>query len=204
MKRWTIEEENKLIEYIEQEHTSKDISSELGRSIKSIQHKRTRLGIALKNTSRLKTNKQYILELSQVNSNFIALEKYVGNRIPILHKCLLCNSEYKSTPETRLVGRGCNICSHKDNSGSIPLDKPGITYLVYIPRYKIYKFGITSKTINERMLDNNIPIYDNILERRFDLGIDAINLEKLWKSNLSKYLVNTGKLKTGNTETFKL
>ena len=41
-----------------------------------------------------------------------------------------------------------------------------------------------------------------IFIREFNNGKDAFLLEKEWLLNLKEYLVNTNKLKSGNTETF--
>ena len=54
------------------------------------------------------------------------------------------------------------------------------------------------------MKDNKISKYELILERYFNLGSEAVKLEKLWLSNIHYLKVNTGLLRTGNTETFRI
>lgn len=59
---------------------------------------------------RVKTYEQYIEELSSISPHIIALEKYVDNKTPILHKCLIHNVEWNVRPSDLLHGRGCPKC----------------------------------------------------------------------------------------------
>jgi hypothetical protein len=205
MKKWTKDEEDLLKAFIENSWYHIDIANELDRTKLSIEHKTSRLKFVSKlTTAKLKTHKQYIKDLAIKCPTIICLGTYKRNYIPILHKCLLCNTEQLCTPHTKLSFQGCKYCGYSNNGGGIPLDKEGITYLVYIYKYDLYKLGITSKTIKERMRDNKISKYEIILEHKFSNGIDAMKLEKKWKKNLKEYLVNTGKLHSGNTETFRI
>lgn len=202
MKRWTKDEEELLIDMVIARWVYKDIANELNRTVSSIEKKCVRLNIS----SNLKTTEQYKKELKTKCPNISCLEDYKGREVKILHKCLKCNKEYKSVPASKLQGYSCKYCGLDNNGGGIPLNKKGITYLVYIPKFDLYKIGITSRNIKIRMTDNKLKDseYEIILEHTFRKGIDAMNLEKVWKENLKEYLVNTGKLKSGNTETFRL
>ena len=57
-----------------------------------------------------KTHKQYIKELSLVNSNVIVLGEYSGATTPILHKCLKHEFEWYISPNNALHGNGCDKC----------------------------------------------------------------------------------------------
>lgn len=205
MKAWTNEEIHFLVVCCEQQWTFAEIANELERTTKSVSHKCNKLKLlnGLSNNIN-KTTDQYKKELKIKCPTMICLGEYKTNRIPILHKCLKCDKEYKCTPVYKLQGDGCKYCGTSTNTGNIPANKKGITYLVYIPKYDLYKIGVTSKTVKERMSDNRLSEYDLILEHKFDLGKDAIILEKVWKENLKEYLVNTGLLQSGNTETFRI
>lgn len=64
--------------------------------------------IALKNG---RTNEQYIIDLQEINKNIVPLEEYVNARLPILHKCLICNHEWMVTPGSLMSGTGCPKCA---------------------------------------------------------------------------------------------
>ena len=108
------------------------------------------------------------------------------------------------TRET-VSGKCCQLKlkSQYKGKGGISLNKPGITYLVYFPKIDIYKVGVTGVGTKER---NNQQVldYQIILERYFDTCGDAFILEQKWLENIQEYKINTGKLNTGNTETFRL
>lgn len=57
-----------------------------------------------------KTYIEYLNELRIKNSNLIPLEEYKGANIPIYHKCLVHNYNWKITPSNALKGNGCNYC----------------------------------------------------------------------------------------------
>ena len=155
----------------------------------------------------IKSNSEYDKELIKYNPQFIRIEDYLGTNIPILHKCLKCNIIYKVSPHAKLKGTQCKYCGtnsgNKIGSGYIPNYMSGFVYLVYIKKYDLYKIGVTSKTTKERMIDNKILEYEVILERQFNNGTDCMKLEKEWLSNIEEYKINTGLLKSGNTETFR-
>lgn len=62
------------------------------------------------------TNDEYIEELSKINSTIIPKEKYVNSSTKILHKCTVCNYEWKVQPSSLLYGRGCPMCKGGTNT----------------------------------------------------------------------------------------
>jgi len=202
-KLWTQEDREILIMLVNEGLLYKDIAEVLDRSPGAIGKQAKKVGLKSKNNKMSKTNKEYDAELLIKNPNTIRIEDYINAHTKILHKCLLCNTEYLCEPNSKLRGDG--HCGVKNNTGKISSDKPGITYLVYIPKHNLYKIGVTSKTLKERMTDNNLSIkaYEVILERNFDTGDAAMKLEAEWLSNIEHLKVNTNLLKGGNTETFK-
>lgn len=60
--------------------------------------------------SNCKSQKQYIKELSLINSNVVVLEEYINMKTPILHKCIIHDIEWKTTPSSVLQGCGCKKC----------------------------------------------------------------------------------------------
>ena len=179
-----------------------DIAKSIGKTSSSVSTKASRLGFKHTYHS-LKTQEQFDKDLVEKCPTMQRLEPYKGSNIKILFKCLLCNTEYKCMPKTKLSGYKCIHCANTNNIGyKIPYDLPGITYLVYFKGIDLYKIGITSKSIKERFYGYKYP-YEIILERQFNSGLDAMNLEKEWLNNIEHLKVNTGLLKSGNTETFQ-
>ena len=59
-----------------------------------------------------KTHKQYIEDVSRINSDIEVLEEYIGSKTKILHKCKICGHEWFVKPNVILRGCGCPICSN--------------------------------------------------------------------------------------------
>ena len=60
--------------------------------------------------ARAKSNEDYINELKTKNPTIIPIEKYVNVHTAILHKCLLHNIEWETSPSVVLNGSGCPQC----------------------------------------------------------------------------------------------
>jgi glutaredoxin len=125
------------------------------------------------------------------------LEKYTRVDVKLLHRHTICGHEWYVIPHSILRGSSCPNCSKTGfNTGKL-----AITYLVYFHALGIYKVGITNRTVKERFQSEPQP-YKVILERHFEKGVDARDLETKWLKNLKPLLYNTTELKDGNTETF--
>lgn len=64
----------------------------------------------------------YNERLQKINSPLIALEPYITRKTPILHKCTICNYEWKTAPSNPLSGEGCPKCSNKIAQSKYELD----------------------------------------------------------------------------------
>ena len=78
----------------------------------------------------VKSNEQYLAELSMCNPKIIALEKYINGATPILHKCLIDGHEWKLSPNNALFGYGCPKCNSSKGERQISqwLDNNNILY----------------------------------------------------------------------------
>lgn len=82
-----------------------------------------------------KTHEQYLLDLKKFNPNIIPLEKYVNEKTKILHKCLICEFEWKVRPNNVLTHKGCPKCnkhivkSHDDFINIVQQNNPEIEIL---------------------------------------------------------------------------
>ena len=60
--------------------------------------------------SKKKTHEEYVQELAGKNPNIQVVEKYISINVPILHRCLIHNVIWKTTPGRVLNGIGCEEC----------------------------------------------------------------------------------------------
>ena len=105
-KRWTEEDEEFLKEWYPTEG-AKACAEILDRTVSAIKHKAEKLGIR-SNNSKLKTDKQYKLEIPKEYTN---LEDYKGSGTKITHKHLVCGHEWLARPADILSGyRRCPLC----------------------------------------------------------------------------------------------
>jgi hypothetical protein len=110
----------------------------------------------------------------------------------------VCGEQHLAEPASKLKGhRHCVV-----GGGGITPDEKALTYLIYFHTIDLYKVGITGNTVKVRFGGETLP-YEIVLERHFDLGADAMELEVLWLNNVQHLKVNTGELVSGNTETFR-
>lgn len=57
-----------------------------------------------------KTHSQYVEELAIKNPNVEVVETYITANTPIMHRCLIHNIEWKTTPSRVLNNKGCALC----------------------------------------------------------------------------------------------
>ena len=141
------------------------------------------------------TNKEFDKKL--INRSIKRIDNYIDSHTKINFKCLACNNIWDSIPTNILSGRGCPNCAiygFKEN-------KPAVTYCIYFKELDLYKVGITNNFISRMKQFGYKP--EIIFVREFELGKDAKELETQWLENIKDYKINTGELKSGNTETFK-
>ena len=81
-------------------------------------------------TERIKTNEEYSEDLYELNPNIVAIGKYEGANVAILHKCLLDGNEWFARPGNVLFGTGCPKCneSHGEKQIGKWLEQNNITY----------------------------------------------------------------------------
>ena len=68
------------------------------------------------NNAKRKTHEQYVIELNNVAPNIQALETYVGDKVKILHRCLIDGHEWKVRPHQVLAGHGCPMCDRNNRA----------------------------------------------------------------------------------------
>ena len=60
-----------------------------------------------------RTHEEYINELAIKNPTVIAIDKYIDANTKILHKCLIHNQTWMTTPTRALKGVGCELCHNE-------------------------------------------------------------------------------------------
>jgi len=192
---WSKDEIIFLIECLEAGWLYREIGKEINRSSDSIYFKLQSLNLASKNNKVLTND---IVDNRLKNRDIELVDNYITNKIHIKFKCLQCNNIWKAKPDNVLNKHsGCPKCTKygfKENKASV-------TYLIYFKELDLYKIGITNNF--KRRLTEFGYKPEIIFIRKFELGIDAKNLESQWLYNIMEYKVNTNKLLTGNTETFR-
>lgn len=151
-----------------------------------------------------KTHKQYEMELFEKEVDANPLEEYAGANTAILHECI--NGHVWSTTPSSLLnrGRGCPRCSTSGfNDG-----KSAVLYLISFEHNNniFYKLGITNRSVEERYSEENwSTLKINIVwQVDFPIGKDAKDTEKRLLSEYRDFKINTGALKSGNTETISI
>ena len=145
--------------------------------------------------TKLKTHEKY---QTQVPKDYIVLEQYKNDSIKIRHKHLTCGNEWFISPNHILRGRGCPKCA----ISGFDATKPAYFYWIKFENLNnLEKIGITNN-INNRM--KQFGYAPTIIKSvYFNIGQQAKDLEEYYLKLLKPYLTNTGKLKSGNTETFR-
>jgi len=70
-----------------------------------------------RNKENTKSHQWYLDKLNKVEATVIPLENYRKKKVPILHRCIICTNEWKTTPDFVLAKKrlarsfGCPICS---------------------------------------------------------------------------------------------
>ena len=197
MMLWSEEDKQFLREFYP-ENGIKFCAEKLNRGENSVKLKASRMGIKSKN-KKLKDPYFYNEEIRA--KGYICLSKYINRGTAILHKHILCGYEWKATPNDLLCSKtfcpNCSKSAYKDHL-------PGTLYFVNTS-IGVYKLGITNKTARERLSSDW-----NKFSMKVEWEITSDNgglIRKTEKSLLQKYknnLVNTGMLKSGNTETLNI
>lgn len=60
--------------------------------------------------SKRKTHEEYVAELAIKNPNVEAVDKYIGTKDKIRHRCLIHNVDFYASPSNALQGHGCSLC----------------------------------------------------------------------------------------------
>ena len=83
---------------------------------------------------KLKSHKDFLSDLYEVNKDIKILEQYKGKEVPTLFQCNTCNTIWKARPGNILRGSGCPHC--KSSRGEKRINKYLIEHNIpFIPQY---------------------------------------------------------------------
>jgi len=191
MKYWAEEEIEFLIEWYPIEG-AKLCAKVLDRTIISVYQKAFKLGINSPYASIQLTNVEYKLRLK--DTEYLPVEPYINTYTKIKHLHINCGYIWKVRPNAILNNRACPQCTVLGNI-------PTYFYWINFPKLGLDKVGITTN-INRRHheLGEYFIIKHSV---KFDTRRKAYDLEQYYLGLFKPYMINTGELKSGNTETFK-
>lgn len=146
-----------------------------------------------------KTHEQYEEQLFEREIDFYPLEKYVSAKQPILHECLK-GHKWQVRPDDILKGRGCPTCS---KAGFKYKESATLYFVSFVfGEQTYYKLGITNKSLKDRYGPEWSKLNMRALwQLYFEKGAKAFQIEQELLCKHSDYLVDTGALRRGNTET---
>lgn len=149
-----------------------------------------------------KSTSYYKNQLDIWTSGSIILEEpYISNHTPIKHKHTLCGTIWKASPHNIRKGKGCPRCALY----GFDITKPAILYYlkVIFNNIKVYKIGITNRTVNDRYNNIDLDKMTTIYQWSFSLGKVAREKEQeIIKKFSTKLYVGDPLLQSGNTELF--
>lgn len=125
---------------------------------------------------------------------------YTTARVPSYITCRI-HGDFKQSPDNH--ARGCNGCPH---CGSRLIQEKSrkqkcSLYVLYFPKYSLYKVGITTTSIKYRMRASKGTEYSVLLSRSFSTVVEAHKIEQIVLSRLKSYRYKGEKvIVSGNTE----
>lgn len=133
------------------------------------------------------------------------ISEYIHSYSNVTAVCMRdsCNNQWDTTPSKLKAGHGCPICARERQAYSRhynDLDTETTFYLVYFTQIGLWKFGITTKTVDIRYKDEKQPytlLYSIVLAS----GRLAVYVEQ-YLLKVYRYAQYTGDkvLLSGNTE----
>jgi len=133
-------------------------------------------------------------------------EDYVNNMTKVRIKCKRCGNVFKAAMMNHISGSGCPSCAPYGFDMYAPtlLYYLEVTHPTDIIGCKLYKIGITNRTVEERFTAAELKLIKVLATRQYDLGFDAYKAEQKVLSDFSNrhYCGTHFLIGGGNTEMF--
>lgn len=133
---------------------------------------------------------------SYTYDNFV----YTTARTPSYITCRI-HGDFKQSPDNHArAGNGCPHCGSRLIQEKSRKQKC-LLYVLYFPKYKLYKVGITTTSIKYRMRASKHAEYSVLLSKSFSTTVEAHIIEQIVLSRLKSSRYKGEKVITsGNTE----
>jgi len=119
------------------------------------------------------------------------------------------HGKFSQRPHNHINGRHCEKCSYTDRNKTIGWSRerykniPTILYYIKLKKEKLYKIGVTSRSVKERFTKDEYKNIEIISEEIFQDGRDAFDKElKILQDNKDKKYKGKPILESGNSELF--
>lgn len=112
---------------------------------------------------------------------------------PTVYKHTICGFEWETTPHNIQQTTSCPNCA---------FSMCRFLYYAYFSDFDLYKVGITNNI--ERRLNEVADKWELIFGFEFRTGYEAYLAEQRILKEMKPFMLNTGALRSGNTETFRL
>lgn len=148
--------------------------------------------------NKLLTTEEYITKLPE---EYVLVGSYINSKVPILHKHI-CGYSWYVSPDNLLRNRaGCPKCCTKGFNPSLQGYVYHVSFTYMLDTY--YKIGITNNpNISVRFRKDWETYSMKILwVEKYIKGSDARDREKYLLNKHKDFLINTGILTNGNSET---
>ncbi len=134
--------------------------------------------------------KHYEIYTSELPKDIAVLGTYINAKTKILHKHKICGHEWSATPDSILSGTSCPACQY-ENANQL--------YFIYFKDLDLYKIGVTNNYKRRLKEFGHTP--QLLTLKTYSTSQEAYKEEQHILKNVN--LVNTGRLISGNTETFR-
>lgn len=144
------------------------------------------------------TFKNFLIKANDVHANKYKYKNYIKASAKVTITCPM-HGDFEQEATGHMAGKGCPKCG---KYGFQP-NQPAILYYLEINDGKVYKIGVTNRTVNERFYVSELKNIKSVFTINLKTGSEALKLETaiLRKFKSHKY---TGEdlLSSGNTELF--
>lgn len=159
-------------------------------------------GVLRRANSQRKTQNEYIDEVANKNLDIDVIGKYINCHHKILHRCKICNYEWRVTPADILSGKGCPNCNISKGENIIL----NFLYKNEIKYQREYKFN-DCKNKNPLPFDFYLPYYNICIEydgKQHFQPIDYFGGESAFESQKERDNIKTQYCKENNIKLLRI
>jgi len=144
------------------------------------------------------SHSELLEKLKSKNITLKPIDTCIAATSKIRFLCDKCGYVWSVIPSSILYGKGCIKCANKHKSKTMRryFDRPTKLYVIYFPKHKIHKIGITFRKISERY-EKETERYVVVYNKLFPTGKLAFDREQLLIKHHEKFQTTGEFLKNG-------